>query len=170
MVTKQQQLEWLANKYKTWPEQGAASIGLSIAEVGKFAIVNSYVITRQEWQQERDKMNSKPEVDNSWNKYGELPPCGVPVELWVGGSFAYNCEFITRRSNHYVMWNLDADRPDAADYMNSEFRPLRTEREKAIDEMVYILKAKFNRPGVDGIAVSGIVNELYDAGYRKVKP
>ena len=170
MVTKQQQLEWLANKYKTWPEQGAASIGLSIAEVGKFAIVNSYVITRQEWQQERDKMNSKPEVDNSWNKYGELPPCGVPVELWVGGSFAYNCEFITRRSNHYVMWNLDADRPDAADYMNSEFRPLRTEREKAIDEMVYILKAKFDRPGVDGIAVSGIVNELYDAGYRKVKP
>ena len=170
MVTKQQQLEWLANKYKTWPEQGAASIGLSIAEVGKFAIVNSYVITRQEWQQERDKMNSKPEVDNSWNKYGELPPCGVPVELWVGGSFAYNCEFITRRSNHYVMWNLDADRPDAADYMNSEFRPLRTEREKAIDEMVSILKAKFDRPGVDGIAVSGIVNELYDAGYRKVKP
>ena len=170
MVTKQQQLEWLANKYKTWPEQGAASIGLSIAEVGKFAIVNSYVITRQEWQQERDKMNSKPEDDNSWNKYGELPPCGVPVELWVGGSFAYNCEFITRRSNHYVMWNLDADRPDAADYMNSEFRPLRTEREKAIDEMVSILKAKFDRPGVDGIAVSSIVNELYDAGYRKVKP
>lgn len=33
MVTKQQQLEWLAHKYKTWPEQGATSLGLSVAEV-----------------------------------------------------------------------------------------------------------------------------------------
>ena len=80
------------------------------------------------------QMSSKPEVDNSWHEYGELPPVGVPVELWVGGSFAYNCEFITRRGHHYVMWNLDADIPDTSDYMNSEFRPLRTEREKAIDD------------------------------------
>ena len=171
MVTKQQQLEWLASSWPKWYHT-MGKVFMSRTAIGDFVsmINNSHQITREEWQQERDKMNSKPEVDNSWNKYGELPPCGVPVELWVGGSFAYNCEFITRRSNHYVMWNLDADRPDAADYMNSEFRPLRTEREKAIDEMVSILKAKFDRPGVDGIAVSGIVNELYDAGYRKVKP
>ena len=115
-------------------------------------------------------MSSKPEVDNSWHERGELPPVGVPVELWVGGSFAYNCEFITRRGHHYVMWNLDADRPDAADYMNSQFRPLRTEREKAIDEMIGILKAKFDQSGVDGITVADIVAELYDAGYRKINP
>ena len=115
-------------------------------------------------------MSSKSEINNSWFKHGELPPVGVPVELWVGGSFAYNCEFITRRRHHYVMWNLDADRPDAADNLNSEFRPIRTEREKAIDEMIGILKAKFDRLDIDGIAVADIVDELYDAGYRKVKP
>ena len=90
-------------------------------------------------------MSSKPEDANAWYERGELPPCGVPVELWFGGSFAYNCEFIVMRGNAYVMWNLDADRPDAADYMNSQFRPIRTERGKEIDE-------------------------LYDTGFRMVKP
>ena len=111
----------------------------------------------------------QPTTDNSWYERGELPPVMVPVELWFGGSFAYNCEFIAMRGYTCVLWNLDDDKPDCADYMNSQFRPLRTEREKAIDEMVAILKAKFDRPGVDGIAVADIVDELYDAGYRKVK-
>ena len=170
MITKQQQLEWLAKKYKTWPEQGATSLGLSVTEVGKFAVVNCYLITRQEWQQERGKMQkqlaqsvqSKP--DNSWYERGELPPVGVPVELWFGGSFAFNCEFITRRRHHYVMWNLDADRPDAADNLNSEFRPIRTEREKAIDEMyqaAFSIGSKIN---------AETIGAIYDAGYRKVKP
>ena len=109
-------------------------------------------------------MSSKPEVDNSWHECGELPPVGVPVELWWGGSFAYNCEFITRRGHHYVMWNLDADRPDAADYMNSEFRPIRTEREKVIDEMLlaidHIKEGNFET----------FIGALYDSGYRKVNP
>ena len=109
-------------------------------------------------------MSSKPVVDNSWHERGELPPAGVPVELWWGGSFAFNCEFITRRRHHYVMWNLDADRPDAADYMNSEFRPVRTEREKAIDEMAdLIAKSVFGSAKCQA-------EKLYDAGYRKVKP
>ena len=111
-------------------------------------------------------MSSKPEVDNSWHERGELPPVGVPVELWCGGSFAYNCEFITRRGRHYVMWNLDADRPDAADYMNSEFRPLRTERDKAIDEMVCEFIDHHGDPK-GGERYLGIAAKLYDAGYRK---
>ena len=161
-ATKQQQLAWLAHKYKTWPEQGATSLGLSVAEVGKFAIVNCHLITRQEWRQERDKMNGKSEINNSWFKHGELPPVGVPVELWVGGSFAYNCEFITSRRHHYVMWNLDADRPDAADYMNSQFRPIRTEREKAIDAAcAAVCKAgPYDHE-------RELIGKLYDAGLLK---
>ena len=109
-------------------------------------------------------MSSKPEVINPWYERGELPPVGVPVELWVGGSFAYNCEFITKRNHHYVVWNLDADRPDAADYMNSQFRPLRTEREKAIDEMTNLIaKSVFGSAKCQA-------EKLYDSGYRKVNP
>lgn len=64
IVTKQQQLEWLAKAYKTWPEQGSHSLCLSAFEVGKFAIVNCYVITRKEWQQERDKMQKQADKRN----------------------------------------------------------------------------------------------------------
>ena len=114
-------------------------------------------------------MSSKPEVDNSWHERGELPPVGVSVELWWGGSFAYNCELITRRGRHYVMWNLDADRPDAADYMNSEFRPLsqlnplRTEREKAIDEMVKLIGHGY----MSAEMAKELVIKMCDAGYHK---
>ena len=114
-------------------------------------------------------MSSKPEVDSSWHERGELPPVGVPVELWVGGSFAYNCEFITRRGHHYVMWNLDADRPDAADYMNSEFRPLsqlnplRTEREKAIDEMVKLIGHGY----MSAEMAKELAVKMHDSGYHK---
>ena len=111
-------------------------------------------------------MSSKPEVDNSWHERGELPPVGVPVELWWGGSFAYNCELITRRGHHYVMWNLDADRPDAADYMNSQFRPLRTEREKAIDALIEIICAG-GELSKDGSAAREIAERIYDAGLLK---
>ena len=167
MITKQQQLEWLAENYHDFNEH---QLLMSINALGKSAFDADYqdfhLVTKKEWQQERDKMSSKPEVDNSWYEREEVPPYGVPVELWWGGSFAYNCEFITRRGHHYVMWNLDADRPDAADYMNSEFRPLRTEREKAIDEMVSLVR--------DGLVSHEMAKEfaikMFDAGYRKVKP
>ena len=111
-------------------------------------------------------MNNKPEVDDSWFTYCKLPPCGIPIELWFGGSFAYNCEFIAMRGNTYVVWNLDADKPDCADSLNSEFRPLRTEREKAIDDM----KSLCAYPGSWCSTFKEFAESLYDAGYRKVKP
>ena len=160
MVTKQQQLEYLARECHSW--RGRDFILVSDTELGYRLPVSSgcHLITRPEWQQERDKMSSKPEVDNAWHERGELPPVGVPVELWWGGSFAYNCEFIVMRGNAYVVWNLDADRPDAADYMNSQFRPIRTELEKAIDA---VCKA-IGDVGEDGLL---LIERLYDAGLLK---
>ena len=110
-------------------------------------------------------MSSKPEVDNSWHERGELPPVGVPVELWWGGSFAYNCEFIARRGHHDVVWNLDADRPDAADYMNSEFRPLRTEREKAIDEMASVI-LDYDGYMITSATAELVARQMHDSGYH----
>ena len=161
MITKQQQLEWLAKRFESLPCHND-SIRMSDKTLGYFGY--GHRITNQELKLERDKMGSKPKVDNSWYEYGELPPVGVPVELWWGGSFAYNCEFITRRGHHYVMWNLDADIPDTSDYMNSEFRPLRTERDKAIDEMANLIASS-----VFGSAKCQ-AEKLYDAGCRMVKP
>ena len=164
MVTKQQQLEWLANKYKTWPEQGATSLGLSVAEVGKFAIVNCHLITRQEWQQERDKMSSKPEVDNSWYERGELPPVGCECSAMRDGNWV-KVEVLRHRVNKNGMNVAAVMNCDSFNvFWATDFRPLRTEREKAIDEMVSIIKgAAFQDPEFTA-------SILYDAGYRKVKP
>ena len=161
MVSKQQQLEWLAKKYERWPvvDEYVVMNGYGIGIAG-----GAHYITKGEWQQERDKMSSKPEVDSSWYEREETPPVGVPVELWFGGVFAYNCEFITMRGNAYVVWNMDDDKPDCADRMNSQFRPLRTEREKAIDEMANLIaKSVFGSAKCQA-------EKLYDSGYRKVKP
>ena len=108
------------------------------------------------------KCNQQNEQDNSWYERGSCPPISVPVELWFGGSFAYNCEFICMRGKNYIVWNLDADRPDCADIMNSEFRPLYTEREKAIDEL-NTLVGNIEKYPTWRDAIAGII----DAGYRK---
>ena len=161
MVTKQEQLEWLAKEFAVWPGFGGVPIRMSSVTIGEVnnGLGVAHHIRMEEWQQERDKMSSKPEVDDSWFTYCKLPPCGIPIELWFGGSFAYNCEFIAMRGNTYVVWNLDADKPDCADSLNSEFRPLRTEREKAIDAACKTI----------GDVIGGrlVVERLYDAGLLK---
>lgn len=163
MVTKQQQLEWLAEKWTIW-HHPMGKVFMSRTAIGDFVRVtgNPHLITREEWQQERDKMKAKPEVDNSWFGREELPPCGVPVELWFGGVFAYNCEFLVLRGDSYVVWNLDADRPDCADRLNTAFRPLRTEREKAIEEMSRLMHEH------GSVINDTTLGALYDAGYRKM--
>ena len=167
MVTKQEQLEFAAKHIKKW-KSGYDFAVIEKMNDGQLCVrwpsVCASGITKKEWQQERDKMNDKPEVDDSWFTYCKLPPCGITIELWFGGSFAYNCEFIAMRGNTYVVWNLDADKPDCADSLNSQFRPVRTEREKAIDEMAdLIAKSVFGSAKCQA-------EKLYDSGYRKVKP
>ena len=168
MVSKQQQLEWLAKNISKFPD-GMHKVFASVYCVGIFVgflAEEKHEITLQEWQRERDKIlkqPTQPAIDSSWYECGELPPVGVTVELWFGGSLAYNCEFIAIRGNAYVVWNLDDDKPDCADSMNSQFRPLRTEREKAIEEMTGIISSS-----VFGTAKQQ-AEHLYEAGYRKVK-
>jgi hypothetical protein len=171
MVTKQQQLEWLAENRESWPYIGPVMI-MSDKSIGVHygaPMPGCHFVNFTEWQQERDKMSSKPEADNAWHERGELPPVGLPVELWVCGTFAYNCEFISKRGNNYVLWNLDSDKADSADYMHSQFRPLRTERERAIDEMS-LLAVGCEKYAITQNAAKAVCELLYDSGCRMVKP
>lgn len=101
-----------------------------------------------------------------WHKNGELPPVGVGVQLWHGGAYAYDCEVIAKRGNSYVLWNLTWGRADSADCSMCDFRPIRTERERAIDEMVCEFIDHHGDPK-GGERYLGIAAKLYDAGYRK---
>ena len=69
MVTKQQQLEWLANKITKWPEDMGV-ISVSVDNIGNPKFLERWDkdwidFTFEEWQQERDKMQKQPAQDNS---------------------------------------------------------------------------------------------------------
>ena len=161
-VTKQQQLEYLAKECHSW--RGRDFILVSDTELGYRLPVSSgcHLITQQEWQQERDKIGSKPVVDNSWHERGELPPVGIWCEVrevngWlktfiVGFDEEGYCVYRTP-------WNEGVSDFDADD-CHERFRPLRTEREKAIDEACKAICGV----GEDGLL---IIERIYDAGLLK---
>ena len=57
MVTKQQQLKWLAKQWDEWVSP-ARVVFMSKVIFGGFTSISSYAheITKEEWQQERDKI------------------------------------------------------------------------------------------------------------------
>ena len=150
------------------------SAAMSKESLGEHILFSSqeyWLITQQEWQQERNKMNSKPEVGSSWYDRGELPPVGCECEIkhkcWVEfkrvSVLAITSEYII------VSGNTTPAREQHYHLRDITFRPLRTEREKAIEEIAsYFYDA-------DGCQVTPCVADiisvrLYSAGYRKVKP
>ena len=170
-VSKQQQLEWLANNLEEWKS------GYDYAVVEKAPDGYLYVrwpsvctsgITKKEWRQERDKMQKQPAQDNSWHERGEFPPAGCECEVlhrgkWIktviiGMSPHKSCVYsLIGSGSNYAYDGID----------NSHFfRPIRTEREKAIDDM----KSLCAYPGSWCSTFKAFAESLYDAGYRKMKP
>lgn len=101
-----------------------------------------------------------------WHKSGELPPVGTFVDV-VGDSLIYgqgesNCEVIAHVENTAVIrmsYGLGC-------FESGAIIPARTEREKAIDEMVCEFIDHHGDPK-GGERYLGIAAKLYDAGYRK---
>ena len=162
MITKQQQLEWLARVWTIW-HHPMGKVFMSRISIGDFVGMtnNTHQITREEWQQERDKMKTKPEVDNSWYELGEFPPAGTVCEVhedeWVetfiiGMDNEGYCVYTT--GNQYVGYDGD-DNP-------SSFRPLHhipTEREKVIDSVCLAIC----KNGVHPLERE-VIGRMYDAG------
>ena len=176
MVTKQQQLAWLAKRFESLPF-GSDSILMSDEVLGHMG--REHRITNQEIKQEQDKMSGKPEVDNSWHERGELPPVGCEC-VWVDESgvdgpdgAAYPCvgDVVSVCAHKQTpggdviaifTWAPGGDGLSvAASRMPEDFRPLRTEREKAIDEMANLIaKSVFGSAKCQA-------EKLYEAGYHR---
>ena len=109
-------------------------------------------------------MSSKPEIDNSWYERGELPSVGCECEIkhkcwsefWRVTVVAITKEYVIvvdgQCEQHYYLKDIT-------------FRPLCSEREKAIDEL-NALVGDIEKYPTWRDAIAGII----DAGYRKVKP
>ena len=232
MVTKQQQLEWLALNIDDFFGMDVAQ--MSGSSLGRFrmAIDGKYhIITREEWQQERDKMQNeksvitggiyltrngfrfevvdiakagsdcsidmvvyvnldatndfppgpkwvlelesfiskfkldsgrKPAPDNSWHERGEFPPVGVVCMAHITSEDKWvEAEIVAHRDGYALGW-CHAEKCGYHGNENSDFRPLRTEREKAIDAACDVIC----KNGVHDFE-RGVITKLYDAGMLK---
>ena len=109
------------------------------------------------------KQAAQPAQDNSWHERGELPPAGCECEimhrLWIKSKEVK----IAAITKEYVIV-VDGQCEQHYYLRDITFRPLHTEREKAIDEMANLIaKSVFGSAKCQA-------EKLYEAGYRKVKP
>lgn len=115
------------------------------------------------------EMESESEVTikvSDWHKNGELPPVGAFVDV-VGDSLIYgqgesNCEVIAHVENTAVIrmsYGLGC-------FESGAIIPARTERDKAIDEMVDVI-CHNGFLSCDGTESKKIAERLLDSGYRK---
>lgn len=89
-----------------------------------------------------------------WDGTG-LPPVGCECEMQNDNGQWINVCIIAQFDGFSFGWNYDCRMVYFSD-KSDEFRPLRTEAERAIDEMVQL----------SGVS-TGAAKILYDAGYRK---
>lgn len=99
-----------------------------------------------------------------WHKSGELPPVGEVCEAYIDYPPRWiETEIVAHKDGFAIGWCNSVMKGCHGDKAH-EFRPLRTERDKAIDEMQRIIEES-NKYGVrEQLGV------LYDAGmYKEVK-
>lgn len=103
------------------------------------------------------------EQEPQWNGEG-LPPVGTVCEFkryisvkWLPGVLSYISDYTAVITLHEC--DDSGRREEVGHPLAFEFRPIRTEREKAIDEMMKVVN--------HGLSSKELVARLYDAGYRK---
>ena len=106
-------------------------------------------------------MSSKPEVDSSWHERGELPPVGCECEFAPKAGGAWVRTTILAITNQNFISLPDGESVEfVLRLSNVIFRPIRTEREKAIDAACKAIGGV----GEDGLL---IIERIYDAGLLK---
>ncbi len=149
------------------------------------------VITREQWEEallahvqhlerpvsEAVETTSADEVDPSdWNGEG-LPPVGAVVEVQISSEWR-ECEVIAHFKQPRGMVaaftiSHAGDNKSLDFYLEDSFRPIRPDREKAIEEMKQITKAAADAHKHElhgALSEEYLLGALYDAGHRKVKP
>lgn len=95
-----------------------------------------------------------------WHKSGELPPVGEVCEAYIDYPPQWvETEIVAHKDGFAIGWCNSVMKGCHGDKAH-EFRPLRTEREKAIDEMVDCLGSRWAN-------CEAIAAHLYENGYRK---
>jgi hypothetical protein len=124
-----------------------------------------YFTSIEDNQEQVMTKHTEKQQDNGWFERGELPPVGTVCEYTLGtGAPWYQCEIkYVISGDGVVMKRIPCGSEQYCGLLHEHpvsFRPIRTEREKAIEEMAKAV----------GLHVSVFeveAGKLYDAGYRK---
>ena len=93
-----------------------------------------------------------------WHKNGELPPVGEVCEAYIDYPPQWiETEIVAHKDGFAIGWCKSVMKGCHGDKAH-EFRPLRTERDKAINEMM---------EHCDYLGSRDFAGKLFDAGYRK---
>ena len=169
MVTKQQQLEWLAANIPEW-NSAFNFVIMSVMDVGVYAYPGDKVrheITFNEWQQERDKMSSKPEVDNSWHERGEFPPVGCECEIKHENSEGWiKAKVVSITSEYAILVNQGNTGEYPVRLLKTKFRPMDYEKTLFVSGVIDMVACGL----ISHESAKELATSMFDAGYRKVKP
>lgn len=101
---------------------------------------------------------------DDWYERGELPPVGVECEIFGKDASPEKCKIIAYHKDQVaVQWESFGGGILDVLYLRGDywkFRPIRTERQLTVDEMMAVAAANFGN-------LETCCEALYDAGYRK---
>lgn len=118
---------------------------------------------------ERYKPKEESVSDSTWYERGELPPEGEVVEVQELGSNSWQEIEITAVTDCFVIGYIRGDRESALDMYhkswNYKFRPLLTERDKAVENasvLIHKWQIENNHSAID------LANQLANAGMLRM--
>lgn len=111
-------------------------------------------------------------IGGDWHKNGELPPVGETVEVYLDdGRECWHRAYVVGYSfpKGSVIAASITEKNDKLIWSN-QFRPLRSERDKAIDEIVLVANSIGWNSKESNKIISEVAGAIYDAGmYKEVK-
>jgi hypothetical protein len=103
----------------------------------------------------------KPIERKEWNGQEDgLPPVGIECEYRTGNEW-YECEVLAHKKGGIIAWCKTTEVSGLL--MSEQVRPLRTEEDKAVEDIVSVMASVAN-PLIGG---TELALALYRAGYRK---
>jgi hypothetical protein len=104
------------------------------------------------------KLMLKIQTQPAWRETGDFPPVGTECEYKCDEGFWYPCK-IKYAGNPYIIAESNGEELILSRYY--KFRPIQSDRDKAIEEMLHIAGWHKSKEGVR------FFEKLYDAGFRK---
>lgn len=171
-MTREQVLAWAKSEKIIWPTPGYVArkmMGIRFDNTGwTWGVTgsNDEAILSRDFSASITQRDVESYVDTQWNGEG-LPPVGEVVEFRDhGAGVAVTAHIVAHHINgKEAIWSEHAGDGVLNYGSHGEFRPIRSEREKAVEEAMKDIDAEDG----DTASILGVVERMVAAGYRKEK-